>query len=350
LRLFADDASVGVRTLNLSFRTTADRPWAAAGHEVALVQLLCQERTVPVLPRRIHPLSVSEKDGRYTVEVEEVRYVFDRPTGCLVSASVGGAEQLCEPVRPTVWRAPTDNDRIIRQKWEAAGYRDALLYCDGLSLADIREDEAVFVCRQTLAGRGCLPALRLSVCCRVGSDGRLTVECRGERREDAVFLPRFGFVFRMPQGTEDLRWFGCGPGEAYIDKRLASRLGDFRSTVSDQYIPYIKPQEHNSHKGCRAALVSHAAGRGLLFVGSDFSLSASRYSPEQLTAAAHDWELVPEEETTVIIDYKMSGLGSGSCGPQLAPAYQLRETAFDFSFWIEPVIVGDTDFLAEMHR
>ncbi|MBP5209488.1 MAG: DUF4981 domain-containing protein, partial [Clostridia bacterium] len=139
LRLFADDASVGVRTLNLSFKTKEDLPWAAAGHEVALLQLLCEERAVAPLPRRTHPLSVSDKDGRYVVEVGEVRYAFDRLTGCLVSASVGGAEQLREPVRPTVWRAPTDNDRYIRQKWEAAGYREPLLHSDGLSLADIRE-------------------------------------------------------------------------------------------------------------------------------------------------------------------------------------------------------------------
>ena len=32
------------------------------------------------------------------------------------------------------------------------------------------------------------------------------------------------------------------------------------------------------------------------------------------------------------IDYKMSGVGSNSCGPQLLPQYQLNDPAFDFNF------------------
>ena len=46
----------------------------------------------------------------------------------------------------------------------------------------------------------------------------------------------------MPEGAEQMRYFGYGPHESYADKRLASRLGLFSSTVKDNYQPYVRPQ------------------------------------------------------------------------------------------------------------
>ena len=57
---------------------------------------------------------------------------------------------------------------------------------------------------------------------------------------------------------------------------------------------------------------------------------------EQLTKAMHDYELKPSEETFVSIDYKQSGIGSNSCGPQLAEEYRLKEKKFGFAFTVKP--------------
>jgi beta-galactosidase len=72
-----------------------------------------------------------------------------------------------------------------------------------------------------------------------------------------------------------------------------------------------------------------------------FSLSVSHFSPEYLTSVNHDFELTPERETTVIIDYRTSGIGSGSCGPELAKQFRIDEENIDFKFFIKPVAVGN---------
>jgi beta-galactosidase len=82
-------------------------------------------------------------------------------------------------------------------------------------------------------------------------------------------------------------------------------------------------------------------GHGLFFAGKSFSFSVSHYSPEQLTAIAHHYELVPEKETTVFIDYRNSGVGSHSCGPALNPLYRISEKEFDFTFAFKPVFSGN---------
>jgi beta-galactosidase len=40
---------------------------------------------------------------------------------------------------------------------------------------------------------------------------------------------------------------------------------------------------------------------------------------------------VPRRETVVNIDYRHTGIGSHSCGPELFPQYRFSETAFRFT-------------------
>ena len=67
-----------------------------------------------------------------------------------------------------------------------------------------------------------------------------------------------------------------------------------------------------------------------------FSMNASVYTQEELAKKMHDYELEPCGETVFCVDYKLSGVGSNSCGPMLLPEYQLNEEAFSFQFGLTP--------------
>lgn len=348
LDLFDRDDSRGVRTLNLSFRQKNDTPWAEAGYEVCRVQLRLEDRAVSLPAAPVWPLSVDEDKNTVSVTCRDIRWTFDRQDGRILSVTLGGEEQLVCPVVPTVWRAPTDNDRYIRVKWQEQGYDRTKLRGDGLTLADISGEGVTLSVKQTLAAPARMPAVQLQYLYTVRPDGRLDISLSAKRYEKAPYLPRLGLRFCLPQGYERLRYFGYGPTESYIDKRLAAHLGDFETTVDGEYVPYIRPQEHGAHDDCTAALISHEQGRGLLFCGGPFSLTATHYSPEQLTACAHEWELHEEAETTVIIG-RQSGIGSHSCGPELAEKYRLPQD-LTLGFSVRPVLAGEADFPACMHR
>jgi beta-galactosidase len=193
------------------------------------------------------------------------------------------------------------------------------------------------------------PILHAELTYTFAAGAGLTVTSHVRVRDDLnAFLPRFGMRLTMPEGSEQIRYFGYGPHESYEDKRLASRLGDFRTTATENFEHYVRPQENGAHTQCAFATVMSVAGQGLFFTGDGFSFSASHYSPEQLTRTAHDYELIPERETTVIIDYRQSGIGSNSCGPQLAPEYRLAEREFAFTFRMKPAFEGDLDPFTEM--
>ncbi|TRC36968.1 hypothetical protein FEA30_00065, partial [Mannheimia haemolytica] len=61
-----------------------------------------------------------------------------------------------------------------------------------------------------------------------------------------------------------------------------------------------------------------------------FSFNFSPYTQEELTAKTHSYDLVESDSTVLCVDYKMSGIGSNSCGPSLKEQYRLNEENFDW--------------------
>ena len=156
-------------------------------------------------------------------------------------------------------------------------------------------------------------------------------------------LPRFGVEFKMPSGTENLKFFGMGPGAAYTDMRYSARQGEYAWRVLDHFEHYVRPQENMAHANTKWLSVSGLEGHGLvaLVTDKDFSFNCSHYTARQLTDTAHDFELVPLAETVVNIDYRHTGIGSNSCGPKLLPQYAFNEKDFTFSFRLLPAFVND---------
>ena len=65
-----------------------------------------------------------------------------------------------------------------------------------------------------------------------------------------------------------------------------------------------------------------------------FSINASPYTAEELTAAAHNYELPDSDKSVLCIDYRQNGIGSNSCGPELDKKYRFNEDEWEFGFMV----------------
>ena len=350
------DLPRGTATLNLFLLSNTTTPWAPAGHELGFVQLHLPNETMPK-PALLDTaagtrLVLTNTRNEIKVTAGETVYTFDRIHGLLTSVRDHGAELLTAPLTPTVWRAPTDNDRRIKHNWFAECYHRMQVKCYDCSAVSLDDKSAVITADISLGAPYLRPIMKATLTYTVYAVGGIRVDIDAKLREGMPPLPRFGFVTRMPEGSERLRYFGRGPVESYLDKRLASRLGLFETTVTDNFEPYVRPQENCAHADTAWMDISSPAGRGLYFasVNAPFSFNASHFTDEQLTATGHDYELVPMPETVVHIDYRHAGIGSASCGPDLNPKYALSETEIAFSFRILPGIINDIDEFAEAGR
>ena len=343
------DTSGELVTLNISAVTNKAMPWAAIGHEVGAVQIILNDAIAPVAHDGDAP-TLAEDNAGFTVTVGECEYRIGRYSGLIESIVSDGKPLITAPVTPTVWRAPTDNDRKIAPKWREEYVDRITTQCRGVS-AKVDNGSVIISASVNLAAAG---LKYITVKTRIdyvfGSAG-LKISTHADVAEDMPLpLPRFGFKFVMPEEFEKLSYLGYGPYDSYQDKRVASRLSRFDTTVTDNFEHYVKPQENGAHFGCKWAGVSSISGYSLFFAAESFSLSASHYDPHYLASVAHDYELTPARESIVIIDYRNAGIGSASCGPTLAKEYAIGEKSFDFAFSLSPLILGNRNPITEYKK
>ena len=345
--------------LYISMRQNSSREWAGVGYEVGFEQFtLASEEVKPSLASTARSaISVCEDERYVKITDAHTVYTFDKTVGAPVSIVDNGRELLASPILPTAWRAPTDNDRRIKEEWHKMGYDIAKPNCKSCALVSFDASSAVIGSVIELGAYNRMNFLTANVTFTVISGEGLVVDTHAVCKrpyctKERVFLPRFGYEFKMTEDNERLCYYGRGPVESYIDKRLASYEGLFETTVSEHFEHYVRPQENMAHADTQWMCVSNISGHGLLALstGKRFSFNCSHFTPKQLTQTAHDYELVPLRETVVNIDYRHSGIGSNSCGPVLNDKWRLNEDVIDFSFRLKPTFINDADPFEESDR
>ena len=82
-------------------------------------------------------------------------------------------------------------------------------------------------------------------------------------------MPRIGLELRLPGRMDQMAWFGRGPHENYVDRKLGAGVGLYHSRVADQFTPYVYPSECGGREDVRWVALTDDAGQGLLVLGLD---------------------------------------------------------------------------------
>lgn len=318
----------GARTFLTLFYSQKDaRPLTPAGHPLGFDQLPLFVEAQDALPAAMElpaakagTLSLEACAGGYLFTSERIRYRFDRRYAAFTQMQRDRQDLLEAPIAWSVWRAPTDNDRYAKEDWYAAGYDrvqtkvyDCQAACDGQT--------GTVTCDFSLASVYRQPFLRIHAVWKVNADGVITLSVTAHKDPIFPFLPRFGLRLVLPETEQQICYHGYGPLESYMDKHQASRIDVFHTTVEKLHEDYIRPQENGSHWHC----YEMQAGRLHVSGSRPFSFNASCYTEEELTRKAHNYELEKSGHVILHLDYGMSGLGSHSCGPELAEACRLND-------------------------
>ncbi len=329
--------------LTVRFHSRAASAWAEKGHEVAWEQIaLSPTPKAKAAPRAAAPALVTAP-ARIEAASGPWTLAFDRKSGFLSSLRAEGREWLHDGNGPRLqlWRAATDNDGIklwSGQDGKPLGkWLDAGLDKLALKLEMIEATQAGVRTVHRATGRGKWGDYRHEQRFEFLPDGTIRVSNRldlGKGAEED--LPRFGVVFSLPPGMENVRWFGLGPLENYADRKAAATVGLFEQTVHGLHVPYVMPQENGHRCGVRWVEIGDAEGKSALrFAGEPLlGFTASHFGAADLFAAKHTIDLVPRDETVVSLDLAQRGLGTASCGPDTLPAYRLSGKRHDFAYRI----------------
>lgn len=298
--------------LNLSVLLREDTPWAKAGTEIARAQFVSNPMAIGRrFARPEKYLTILESYGALSIQGESLCVRFSRRTGQLVSLCRKGQEYLSAPLRPSFWRACTDNDRGNHMPVRCAVWRFAGQNCIYAPYTVAAQDAPRGVVRVT--SRFIIPS-------EPACDGVLTytitqagvlVELQFQPDGRLPELPEVGVCFETAASYESLTYLGRGPQENYSDRQAAADIGLYNIPIDEMYVPYLRPQENGARTDVRFASLQ-GEKRSLRIESVEetpFTLSVCRWSPEELETATHEKDLPESGRLFVRVLARQAGLG-----------------------------------------
>ena len=349
--------------LRVSLNLTNDCLWAKAGHEIAWQQMQLLVKT-PSANTKSVPQGQLENSPQFQLRVDSTKrpspagttedsslkllddgnqllikgfnfsLTFNHSSGTLSSLNFSGKELLAESTNDLsgpvlqLYRAPTDNDKgfghWFARDWQDAGLNHLARHVDSFTVSQPHPDIVQIKTDATssAANGGCT----LQTTWTIHGNGVIEMDNRFHFFGSLpVTLPRIGMVMHLAPQFESFRWYGRGPWENYSDRLQSADMGVWSSTVDDQYVPYIRPQENGGKQDVRWLTLTDLTGHGLRVEeeSAPMSVSALHFTVADLTAVRHSYELTPRPEVILSLDARQCGLGNSSCGPGVLEKYAI---------------------------
>ncbi|MCE5199991.1 DUF4981 domain-containing protein, partial [bacterium] len=326
--------------LDINFTLAESTLWAERGFELAWVQFALpveapQVQTLAV--SNMESISVEETDRQIAIRGDVFSIVFDRLHGTISAWDFQGISVMTSGPALNIWRAPTDNDKYIQQDWRNAGFDRLLQRVSRADVVEVQPGAVKIEIESTLGAKRLRPCFSCVYTYTVYGTGDVVLKTHVKPMGDIPNLPRIGLQMHLPARFDRFAWYGLGPHESYIDRRESVKVGVYRSTVMDEFVQYIRPQENGNKSDVRWATLTDIQGAGLLVSGMPLiNVSAHPYTLENLTTADHTFDLVPCGETVLYLDYRQVGLGSASCGQPPLDKYLLKPEEVEFSIRLAP--------------
>ena len=265
-----------------------------------------------------------------------------KQSGMIDYLDIDGQPMLIDrqSITPEFWRAPTDNDygAWLQQRW--GQWKNPQMKVETLSVNG--NSVAVKIDMPDVKGK-------LQMTYTLQADGSVVVRQQMEVDKSAKesWLFRYGMQLQMPKQYNTVKYLGRGPHENYCDRNASEFLGIYINKVSDEYYPYVRPQESGNHTDVRWFQVTDGQHGLQFYSDAPIECSALPYLVEDLDAGAfkdkqwgqHSGDLVERPLTQVHIQQKQMGLGCiNSWGAWPEKPYMLpAQKGYDFTFVIKPL-------------
>ena len=317
--------------------------------EVASEQLTLSEAQFPQPVLESGKITMSSDGEVIAVKFPDGAIEFSEETGEVLSFKANGVSVLNKaPVSHKGFllnfvRAYIDNDRQDEKTWDEHNLRNPKIVLEDLSaevksgVASVSEFFAVYGKEDIL--------FHANVLYIIGANGVVDIEvCVApvkESKEQIYNIPRIGLTFEADKRFTNIEYFGRGEKENFCDFNAHAPIGLYKSTVAEQYEPYIRPQDNMNHSDVSYLKLMSEKGE-VVYISSDrrFNFNVHNFTQETLFNANHREDIKDEKTTFVTLDGYTRGTGTGSCGPRTLPEYCIdasKELTFNFVITTEKV-------------
>jgi beta-galactosidase len=329
-----------------------------AGNIVAREQFILPFSTEgdPLIASAFAEIGYLLEGDEYTIKGKNFTVKIDRKTGTISSWRSGEDELILKGPQPDLWRPLTDNDYgngmdVRAAIWKTAGKDAKVISVEArqvsVSQVDIVSELVMHDSAEVVIAN---QNTRYSI---LGSGDIIVSVEFTKSRSDLPELPRVGMQMQLKSHYNNLEWYGRGPHENYSDRKSSAFIGIYKSTVSNQMVPYIRPQENGYKTDTRWLVLRDGEGKGIMVAGSPlFSWAALHFlhddfespgnlannRPDAKSVNTHTVDLKGRDMVVLNIDFGQMGVGGdNSWGARTHPEYSLTENRYSYSFRMKAV-------------
>lgn len=328
--------------LNIKAVLKSSEPLLAENYNLAYEQFQLSEFKSETPTATDAALSHKATDSEITVNGANFSVTFNKNTGAFENYKSGNNTLIEKGPKVNFWRAPIDNDygASLQKRFEvwknAGATENATASINVVSKSSI---ELTFT-KEILNGDASIEQVYT-----ISGDGTIKIvnnfkAIKGEYSN----LFKFGNEMVLPKQFGSVEWYGKGPFENYSDRQHSAKVGLYKSTVAEQYFPYIRPQENGNRAEVRWVKLTDNNGNGIKISGEKpLHVSALNFDKSDLDSGAkktqhHAGELTPRNNVFVNVDGFQQGLGSiNSWGRLPLEKYRLPYQSYSYSYWISPI-------------
>lgn len=338
--------------LNVSYKLKNREGLLPAGHVVAKDQLALNPYKAPSMELKncvqsnveVVAPQVQDNDWKYLiVSGDAFRVEINKHNGYLTKYEVNGQNMIKdgEALTPNFWRAPTDNDFGAGLQRKYIVWKNPEIK---LTSFNQRTENNQVIVESAYDMPGVSAKLALTYVINNAGAIKITQKLIADKNAKVSNMFRFGLQMPMLRSFETVEYYGRGPVENYSDRNHCTDLGIYRQSVTEQFYPYIRPQENGTKTDIRWWKMLNQSGSGIKIVAeAPFSASALHYTIESLDEGldkqqGHSQEVEEADLTNLCIDKVQAGLGcEDSWGRIARPEYLVPYADYEFTFILSPV-------------
>ena len=237
-----------------------------------------------------------------------LRIGFSRDPGSVESLEIAGYNFLKGPIAPSFYRCPSNIDRtdrsfilartVFSKESDYEQIQNSIKFIG--SEYSSRDGEFTMISRyKSFAMHG-----EVIVFYEVPQADILRVTLEFKPKYDMV---RYGIRFPIVRDDCVCSWYGRGPGESYVDRKNAARLGVYSAGAGKIYHPYARPAENSSHTDTQIVKITNGDGDAIEIrrIGHNpkFDFTVLPYTPEQMNEFLHEEQLMNNDFCEFFCDF-----------------------------------------------
>ena len=329
--------------LNLSVQLKEDTEWAKAGHEVAYEQFQIPAEVTKVEPTVNTNVTVDESaEDVIKVSGTDFSFEVEKATGTLKNYVYKGETLLTSGPVPNYWRGILNNDNGNYD----GNWKNVNKNVTASDIAVGTNDAGQKTIRVTLASAS-QANLKQTMVYKVDGSGAVTVDATVDATGTSLGrYIRIGTVMELPEGYENVEWYGNGPVEAMWDREDFATVGRYSNTVSGMFYPYLDTQDTGTVTGVKWISVTNPSAKSAMAIAATDTVEASalHFTVDDLDQAQHPYELTKLDSTILTVNYRSQGTGNKSCGADTLSAYLLpNNKAYTYEYTMVPYTTKDSD-------